>query len=83
MAQAKVCKVTGKLQYTSDLQWCLTVIVTDDSHEQLSAKLSNEVKCVYSILTIHCKASLNQLMRSCIKQQNLIIMNNSRSFWSI
>ena len=44
MAQAKVCKVTGKLQYTSDLQWCLTVIVTDDSHEQLSAKLSNEVK---------------------------------------
>ena len=51
MTQAKVCQVTGKLQYTSDLQWCLTVVVTDDSHEQLPAKLSNEVKFVYNVLT--------------------------------
>ena len=47
MTQAKVCKVTGKLQYTSDLQWCLTVVVTDDSHKQLSVKLSNEVRNIF------------------------------------
>ena len=46
ITQAKVHKVVGKLQYTSDLQWCLTVILTDDSHKQLTTKLSNEVRSV-------------------------------------
>ena len=48
ITQAKVCEVTGRLQYTSDdLQWSLSVIITDGSHEQLSARLSNEVQCMY------------------------------------
>ncbi|XP_065908871.1 recQ-mediated genome instability protein 1-like isoform X4 [Dysidea avara] len=41
--KATVCDVIGKLQYTSDLQWSLNVVVTDNGQDQISVKLSDEV----------------------------------------
>ena len=38
-----MCDVIGKLQYTSDLQWSLNVVVTDNGQDQISVKLSDEV----------------------------------------
>ena len=42
--------VIGKLQYTSDLQWSLNAVVTDNHQDQLSVKFSDEVCKVIIIL---------------------------------
>ena len=42
--------VIGRLQYTSDLQWNLNAVVTDNHQDQLSVKFSDEVCKVIIIM---------------------------------